>query len=65
MKKFIDDLKNKYILFKRIKTQSSALNSKVNYISNHEIIDLNQVEEEENEDDIGSDYLNENDEITE
>ena len=67
MKKFIDDLKNKYILFKRIKTKSSAINSKVNYIANHEIIDLNQIEEGEDEDndDIGSDYLNENDEITE
>ena len=65
MKNFIDDLKNKYILYKRIKTKSSAINSKVNYIANHEIIDLNKVEEEENEDDYGSDYLNENDEITE
>ena len=67
MKKFIDDLKNKYILFKRIKTKSSAINSKVNYIANHEIIDLNQIEEGEDEDNdgIGSDYLNENDEITE
>ena len=66
MKKFIDDLKNKYILYKRIKTKSSAINSKVNYIANHEIIDLNQVEEEDNEDnDYGSDYLNENDELTE
>ena len=65
MKKYIDDLKNKYILFKKIKTQSSAFNSKVNYISNHEIIDLNQVEEDEDENDIGSDYLNENEEITE
>ena len=66
MKKFIDDLKNKYILYKRIKTKSSAINSKVNYIANHEIIDLNQVEEDDNEDnDYGSDYLNENDELTE
>ena len=70
MKKFIDDLKNKYILYKRIKTKSSAVNSKVNYIANHEIIDLNdlnKVEEEEDYDDndIGSDYLNENDELTE
>jgi hypothetical protein len=68
MKKFIDDLKNKYILYKRIKTKSSAINSKVNYIANHEIIDLNQVEEKEEDDidnDYGSDYLNENDEITE
>ena len=67
MKKFINDLKNKYILFKRIKTQSSAVNSKVNYIANNEIIDLNQIEEGEDEDndDIGSDYLNENEEITE
>ena len=66
MKKFIDDLKNKYILYKRIKTKSSAINSKVNYIANHEIIDLNQVEEDDNEDnEYGSDYLNENDELTE
>ena len=67
MKKYIDDLKNKYILFKKIKTNSSAFNSKVNYIANHEIIDLNKVEEDEdeNENDIGSDYLNENEEITE
>ena len=68
MKKFIDDLKNKYILYKRIKTKSSAINSKVNYITNHEIIDLNQVEEKEEDDidnDYGSDYLNENDELTE
>ena len=68
MKKFIDDLKNKYILYKRIKTKSSAFNSKVNYIANHEIIDLNQVEEKEEDDidnDYGSDYLNENDELTE
>ena len=68
MKKFIDDLKNKYILYKRIKTKSSAINSKVNYIANHEIIDLNQVEEKEEDDidnDYGSDYLNENDELTE
>ena len=66
MKKYIDDLKNKYILFKKIKTNSSAFNSKVNYIANHEIIDLNKVEEDEdeNENDIGSDYLNENEEIT-
>ena len=68
MKKFIDDLKNKYILYKRIKTKSSAINSKVNYIANHEIIDLNQVEEKEEDfidNDYGSDYLNENDELTE
>ena len=68
MKKFIDDLKNKYISYKRIKTKSSAINSKVNYIANHEIIDLNQVEEKEEDDidnDYGSDYLNENDELTE
>ena len=69
MKKFINDLKNKYILYKRIKTKSSAINSKVNYIANHEIIDLNKVEEEidydDNDKDIGSDYLNENDELTE
>ena len=65
MKKFIEDLKSKYILYKRIKTKSSALNSKVNYIASNEIIDLNQVEEEEDENDIGSDYLNENEEITE
>ena len=68
MKKFIDDLKNKYILYKRIKTKSSAINSKVNYIANHEIIDLNQVEEKEEDDidnDYGIDYLNENDELTE
>ena len=68
MKKFIDDLKNKYILYKRIKTKSSAINSKINYIANHEIIDLNQVEEKEEDDidnDYGSDYLNENDELTE
>ena len=68
MKKIIDDLKNKYILYKRIKTKSSAINSKVNYIANHEIIDLNQVEEKEEDDidnDYGSDYLNENDELTE
>ena len=64
MKKFIEDLKSKYILYKRIKTKSSALNSKVNYIASNEIIDLNQVEEED-ENDIGSDYLNENEEITE
>ena len=65
MNKFINELKNKYALFKRIKTQSSAINSKVNYISGNEIIDLDKVEEEESENDIGSDYLNEDDEISE
>ena len=66
MNKFIEDLKNKYILYKKIKTKSSAFNSKVNYIASHEILDLNNVEEEINSNnEIGSDYLNENDEITE
>ena len=52
MNKFINELKNKYALFKRIKTQSSAINSKVNYISGNEIIDLDKVEKEESENDI-------------
>ena len=66
MKKFIDDLRNKYILYKKIRTKSSALNSKVKYISNNEIIDLNKFEKEDEFDlDVGSDYLNEDDEISE
>ena len=66
MKKFIDDLRNKYILYKKIRTKSSALNSKVKYISNNEIIDLNKFEKEDESDlDAGSDYLNEDDEISE
>jgi len=66
MNKFIEDLKNKYILYKKIKTKSSAFNSKVNYIANNEILDLNNIEEEmDSNNDVGSDYLNENDEITE
>ena len=66
MKKFIDDLRNKYILYKKIRTKSSALNSKVKYISNNEIIDLNKLEKEDESDmDVGSDYLNEDDEISE
>ena len=66
MKKFIDDLRNKYILYKKIRTKSSALNSKVKYISNNEIIDLNKFEKEDESDlDVGSDYLNEDDEISE
>ena len=66
MKKFIDDLRNKYVLYKKIRTKSSALNSKVKYISNNEIIDLNKFEKEDESDlDVGSDYLNEDDEISE
>ena len=66
MKKFIDDLRNKYILYKKIRTKSSVLNSKVKYISNNEIIDLNKFEKEDESDmDVGSDYLNEDDEISE
>ena len=66
MKKFIDDLRNKYVLYKKIRTKSSALNSKVKYISNNEIIDLNKFEKEDESDlDAGSDYLNEDDEISE
>ena len=66
MNKFIEDLKNKYILYKKIKTKSSAFNSKVNYIANNEILDLNNIEEEmDSNNDVGSDYLNENEEITE
>ena len=66
MNKFIEDLKNKYILYKKIKTKSSAFNSKVNYIANNEILDLNNIEEEmDSNNDVGSDYLYENDEITE
>jgi hypothetical protein len=63
MKKIIDDLKNKYKLFKRIKTKSSAINSKVKYISNNEIVDINNLyNNDESDDDIGSDYLNEDEE---
>ena len=66
MKKFINDLKSKYILYKKIRTKSSALNSKVKYISNNEILDLNTFEKEDESDlDVGSDYLNEDDEISE
>ena len=63
MKKFINDLKSKYILYKKIRTKSSALNYKVRYISNNEIIDLNAIKREDESDmDVGSDYLNEDDE---
>ena len=63
MKKIIDDLKDKYKLFKRIKTKSSAINSKVKYISNNEIVDINNLyNNDESDDDIGSDYLNEDEE---
>ena len=66
MKKYIDDLKNKYIMYKRIRTKSSAFNSEVKYISNNEIVDINNfVNQDDSGDDIGSDYLNEDDEITE
>ena len=63
MKKYIDDLKNKYIMYKNIKTKSSAINCEVKYFSNNEIIDLKN-NDNENES-IGSDYLNEDDEISE
>jgi hypothetical protein len=63
MKKIIDDLKNKYKLFKRIKTKSSAINSKVKYISNNEIVDINNLyNNDDSDDDVGSDYLNEDEE---
>ena len=66
MKKYIDDLKNKYIMYKRIRTKSSAFNSEVKYISNNEIVDINNfINQDDSGDDIGSDYLNEDDEITE
>ena len=66
MKKYIDDLKNKYIMYKRIRTKSSAFNSEVKYISNNEIVDINNfVNQDDSGDDVGSDYLNEDDEITE
>ena len=63
MKKYIDELKNKYILYKKIRTKSSAFNWEVKYISNNEIIDLKNNENEEES--FGSDYLNEDDEISE
>ena len=63
MKKYIDELKNKYILYKKIRTKSSAFNCEVKYISNNEIIDLKNNENEEES--FGSDYLNEDDEISE
>ena len=70
MKKYIDDLKNKYLLYKKIRIKSSAIDCKVKYISNNEIVDLNKFEkededEDESEMDVGSDYLNEDDEISE
>ena len=66
MKKYIDDLKNKYIMYKRIRTKSSAFNSEVKYISNNEIVDINNfINQDDSGDDVGSDYLNEDDEITE
>ena len=65
IKKFIDDLNNKYLSLKRIKTFSTAINN-VKYISNNEIIDINKIENEiEDENEEGSDYLNEDDEISE
>ena len=63
MKKFIDDLKDKYILYKNIKTKSSAINCEVKYISNNEIVELKNTENDSGS--IGSDYLNEDDEISE
>ena len=63
MKKFIDDLKDKYILYKSIKTKSSAINCEVKYISNNEIVELKNTENDSGS--IGSDYLNEDDEISE
>lgn len=63
MKKFIDDLKDKYILYKSIKTKSSAINCEVKYISNNEIVELKNTENDSRS--IGSDYLNEDDEISE
>ena len=66
MKKFIDDLKNKYILLKKIKFKPTGINSETKYISNNEIIDINIINKEEvSEEDVGSDYLNEDDEISE
>ena len=63
MKKFIDDLRNKYKTYKGIRTKSSAINSKVKYISNNEIVDINNlINNDESDDDVGSDYLNEDDE---
>ena len=63
MKKFIDDLKDKYILYKSIKTKSSAINCEVKYISNNEIVELKNTENDSGS--VGSDYLNEDDEISE
>ena len=66
MKKYIDDLKNKYKLYKKIIIRSTANDSKVKYISNNEIIDINTIENgDESGNEIGSDYLNEDDEISE
>ena len=66
MKKFIDDLKDKYKLYKKIIIKTTANNSKTKYISNNEIIDINKIENEnESENEVGSDYLNEDDEISE
>jgi hypothetical protein len=66
MKKYIDDLKNKYKLYKKIIIKSTANDSKVKYISNNEIIDINTIENgDESGNEIGSDYLNEDDEISE
>ena len=63
MKKYIDELKNKYLLYKKIRTKSSAFNCEVKYVSNNEIIDLKNSENEDES--YGSDYLNEDDEISE
>ena len=49
-----------------IRTKSSAFNSEVKYISNNEIVDINNfINQDDSGDDVGSDYLNEDDEITE
>ena len=65
MKKYIEDLKNKYLLYKKIRTKSSAFNCEVKYFSNNEIIDLKNNGDDNENNSIGSDYLNEDDEISE
>ena len=64
MKKYIDELKNKYLLYKKIRTKSSAFNCEVKYFSNNEIIDLKNSDNDNENNSFGSDYLNEDDEIS-
>lgn len=64
MKKYIDELKNKYLLYKKIRTKSSAFNCEVKYFSNNGIIDLKDSDNDNENNSFGSDYLNEDDEIS-